>query len=231
MSRLLPLALALAFPALAHASAVTASLELATAAVACLLILACLPLRARPVLALSLLAAGAALLALLHASGHAHLPLMLPPVLFNLAVGLYFARSLAPGRMPLIERIVRALNNGQVHDSGVPAYARAWTRAWAVILLTLAAINAALALLAQPNGVLLGLGFTPPLTVPLALWSLFANLLNYLIVAVVFVGEYAYRCRRFPHSDYGGFVGFLKRVGRLGPAFWRGSDAAVGPKA
>ena len=230
MSRLLPVALALAFPVLAHASAVTASLELASAAVACLLILVCLPLRAKPVLALGLLAAGVALLTLLHASGHAHLPLMLPPVLFNLAVGLYFARSLAPGRMPLIERIVRALNHGEVHHPEVPAYARTWTRAWATILLTLAAINAALALLAEPKGLLLGLGLSPPLSVPLEVWSLFANLLNYLIVAVVFVGEYLYRSRRFPHSDYGGFVGFLKRIGRLGPAFWRGSDAAAGSK-
>lgn len=230
MNRLLPVALALAFPVLAHASAVTASLALATIAVACLLILVCLPLRTRPMPALFVLAAGAALLALLHASGHAHLPLMLPPVLFNLAVGLYFARSLAPGRMPLIERIVRALNEGQVHDPEVPAYARAWTRAWAGILLTLAAINAVLALLAEPKGLLLSFGLAPPVSVPLALWSLFANLLNYLIVALVFVGEYVYRSRRFPHSDYGGFVGFVKRVGRLGPAFWRGSDAAVGSK-
>lgn len=230
MSRLLPIAFALAFPVLAHASALQASLELATAAVACLLVLVCWPLRSRPAIALSVLAAGAALLALLYRSGHAHLPLMLPPVLFNLAVGLYFARSLAPGRMPLIERIVRALNNGQVHHPDVPAYARAWTRGWAVILLTLAAINAALALLAEPKGLLLGLGLSPPLSVPLEVWSLFANLLNYLIVAVVFVGEYLYRSRRFPHSDYGGFMGFLKRVGRLGPAFWRGSDAAAGSK-
>jgi uncharacterized membrane protein len=228
VSRGLPIALALAFPALAHASAVYASLELATAAVACLLLLVCWPLRARPLAAIMLFAAGVTTLVLLYRSGHAHLPLMLPPVLFNLAIGLYFARSLGVGCMPLIERIVRALNDGQVHHPDVPAYARAWTRIWAVLLLTLAAINALLALLAAPKGVLLSLGVTPPLTVPLALWSLFANLLNYLIVAVVFVAEYVYRSRRFPHSDYGGFVGFLKRVGRLGPAFWRGSDAAAG---
>ncbi len=230
MSRLLPIALALAFPALAHASAVYASLELATLAVACLLVLVCWPLRTRPLIALTAFAAGAAVLTLLYLSGHAHLPLMLPPVLFNLAIGLYFARSLAPGRMPLIERIVRALNNGEVHHPDVPAYARAWTRTWAVLLLTLAAINAVLALLAEPKGLLLSLGLAPPLTVPLELWSLFANLLNYLIVALVFVAEYAYRSRRFPHSDYGGFVGFLKRVGRLGPTFWRSSGAAGGSR-
>lgn len=230
MSRLLPIALALAFPVLAHASAMRASLELATAAVACLVVLLAWPLRARPAIAVSLLAAGAVVLVLLYRSGHAHLPLMLPPVLFNLAIGLYFARSLVPGRVPLIERIVRALNDGQVHHPDVPAYARAWTRAWAVILLVLAALNAALAVLATPNGVLISLGFTPVPAVPLELWSLFANLLNYLIVAVVFMAEYVYRSRRFPHSDYGGFVGFLKRVGRLGPAFWRGSDAARGAR-
>jgi uncharacterized membrane protein len=123
--------------------------------------------------------------------------------------------------MPLIERIVRALNDGQVHHPDVPAYARAWTRSWAVLLLSLATLNLLLALLATPSGLLHAFGITPVPAVPLAVWSLFANFLNYAIVAIVFVAEYVYRGRRFPRHDYGGFVGFLRRIARLGPAFWR----------
>jgi len=221
VSRLLPVTLAIAFPLLAHASAVTRSLSLATTAVACLVLLLAWPLRARPPAFVGVLVAAATLLALLWRAGNAHLPLMLPPVLFNAALGLYFARSLAPGRMPLIERIVRALNDGQVRHPDVPAYARRLTAMWAVLLLGLAVINAVLGLLATPEGLLHSFGFTPWPAVPLALWSLFANLLNYLIVAVVFLGEYAWRQRRFPEHDYGGFIGFLRRVAGLGPAFWR----------
>jgi uncharacterized membrane protein len=219
--RLLALVLALAFPLLAHASAVWQSLPLATAAVACLVLLLSLPLRARPLLWLGVLIFAALGLALLLRSGHAHLPLMLPPVLFNAAAGMFFLRSLQPGRMPLIERIVRALNDGNVHHPDVPAYARAWTRTWAVLLLSLAVLNLLLALLATPSGLLHSFGLTPVLAVPLTVWSLFANFLNYAIVAVVFVAEYVYRGRRFPRHDYGGFVGFLRRVAGLGPAFWR----------
>lgn len=221
MSRLLPLALALAFPLLAHASAVGNSLSLASAAVACLLLLLCWPLRHRPLAFATGLLASALLLVGLWRAGHAHLPLLLPPVLFNLALGLYFARSLESGSTPLIERIVRALNNGQVPHPEVPAYARRLTVMWASLLISLAAINAVLALLATPQGLLHTFGFSPTPAVPLAMWSLFANLLNYLIVAAVFLGEYAYRSRRFPEHDYGGFVAFLKRVAGLGPAFWR----------
>jgi len=221
VSRLLPLLLALAFPALAHASAVWNSLPLASAAVACLSLLLCWPLRTRPRVFGAALTAAGLLLAALAYLGHSHLPLLLPPVLFNAALGLYFARSLKAGRVPLIERIVRAMNEGQVPHPDVPAYARRLTLLWAVLLLGLAAVNALLGLLATPQGLLHTLGFAPKPAVPLALWSMFANLLNYLIVAAVFLAEYAYRRRRFPQHDYGGFVGFLRRVAGLGPAFWR----------
>jgi uncharacterized membrane protein len=221
VSRLLPVLLALAFPLLAHASALSQSLTLATAAVACLVLLLAWPLRVRPLAFVGVLALAAALLTLLWRAGHAHLPLMLPPVLFNAALGLYFARSLAPGRMPLIERIVRALNDGEVRHPDVPAYARRLTRMWALLLLSLAAICAVLGLLATPEGLLHSFGIEPRPAVPLALWSLFANVLNYLIVALVFLLEYVWRKRRFPQHDYGGFIGFLRRVAGLGPAFWR----------
>ena len=53
---------------------------------------------------------------------------------------------------------------------------------------------------------------TPPVTVPQEWWSLFANLIGYLIVAAFFVIEYAYRRRRFPRQPYRNMLDFLRRM-------------------
>lgn len=223
MSQRASLLLALAFLLLAHASAVAQSEPLALLATAVLGLLLIGPLhrqRGRFLLALLGLAA---LLLLLRTSGLAHLPLLLPPVVITGMLGLTFARSLRPGHMPLIERIVRALNGGQLPDPGVPAYARRLTSVWALLLLGLTLINLLLALLAVPGGVLHALAVPLPLSVPLAWWSTFANGINYLLIGGFFVAEYAYRKRRFPHQSYRNFGDFIGRVARLGPAFWRES--------
>jgi hypothetical protein len=84
-----------------------------------------------------------------------------------------------------------------------------------------AAANTVLALIASPQGLLLAAGFTPPVTVPLEVWSLFANVLNYLIVGAFFVLEYGYRRRRFPQQPYRHIFDFLRRAGAAGPAVLR----------
>ena len=81
---------------------------------------------------------------------------------------------------------------------------------WTALLVVLAVINAALALCADPDGLLLTFGVQPAVTVPLNLWSLFANVLNYLLVAALFVGEFAYRRRRFPQQPYRGLLDFTQ---------------------
>lgn len=221
--RWLPALLALAFPVLAHVSAAAGSTHYAVAAVGCLLLLLCLPLRGRTLPFALALAASSGLLAALVASGRPGLLLLFPPVLLNAAFGSYFARSLAPGRTPLIERVVRALHPEAIDEPGVPGYARAVTRMWALLLLMLAAVNLMLALLAAPGGLMLAVGLTPPIAVSDAQWSLFANLLNYAIVALVFVAEYAWRRRRFPGQQHRSLPEFLRHMAQLGPAFWRGS--------
>ena len=57
-------------------------------------------------------------------------------------------------------------------------------------------------------------------------WSLFANVLNYVIVAAVFLLEFAYRRRRFPGRPYRGSLDFLRRTAarRAGS---RGDDTAA----
>lgn len=227
MSRWLPLLLGVAFPLLAHASVVVDSpliaSSLALAAVTSLGLLLLWPLRHRVVPFFLLLALLLALVFWLSRLGGVQLPLMLPPVLFPGALGLYFARSLVPGRMPLIERLARVIHGGEPLDPGIPAYARRLTLLWTLLLLGLAAWSLWLALMATPGGLLATLGIQPPWPLPLALWSLFANLLDYLIIGAFVLVEYIWRRHRFPDQPYNGIGDFFSHVARLGPSFWRGA--------
>ncbi len=216
-----PLLLALAFLILAHASAVSQSPVLALLAGGVLGLMLSWPLRTRSAVFLLALLTTAGVLWWLQRNGHPFLPLLLPPVVFNAVVGLYFARSLRAGRTPLIECIVLAIHDGRLPDPEVPRYARRLTVSWAVLLFGLALLNFVLALLAEPAGLLLSFGIAPPLRVPLAWWSAFANGINYAVIGAFFVGEYAYRRRRFPNPIYRNFADFMARVAKLGPTFWR----------
>ena len=99
---------------------------------------------------------------------------------------------------------------------------------WTALFVVLAAINAALALCAEPGGLLLSFGVQPAVTVPLSLWSLFANVLNYVLVAALFVGEFVFRRRRFPQQPYRGLLDFTGRVASLG-AMFRDANAGSAP--
>ncbi|MCM2336217.1 MAG: hypothetical protein NDI66_05485, partial [Pseudomonas sp.] len=101
-------------------------------------------------------------------------------------------------------------------------YTRRLTAAWAALLALVSLANATLALLAVPDGVLARLGHPPgALAIAQTQWSLWANLVNYGVVALFFVAEFAFRHRRFPQRSYRGFPDFLRQLARLGPAFWR----------
>jgi uncharacterized membrane protein len=158
----------------------------------------------------------------LYRHGLTALPLLLVPVLFVALVAWLFGRSLRAGRVPLINRIVSGLDGVPPEQlpADVAAYARRLTAAWAGVLALLGLANLVLALLASPGGLLAQAGITPPWPVTHAQWSWFANLLNYGLVGGFFVLEFQYRRRRFPGRD-GGFFSFLRRMGGLGPAFWR----------
>jgi uncharacterized membrane protein len=220
--RAVPVLLALAFLVLAHVAAATGDTSWATASVACLALLLTWPLHRRGLAFFVALAIASIVVVLLHASGRSALVLLFPPVLLTAAFGLYFARSLRDGRTPLIHRIVQALHPDALAQPGVIDYARRVTQLWAVLLLALAAINALLALLAVPGGLLAAFGFDPTPKISDAQWSLFANGLNYLLIALVFIAEFAWRRHRFPQpTPYRGLPDFLMRVARLGPEFWR----------
>jgi uncharacterized membrane protein len=119
----------------------------------------------------------------------AHLPgllLYVPPVAINLALCLFFARTLRRGHEPLVSRFARIERGGQLAPD-LARYTRNLTRAWAGFFVLMAAISATLAV-----------------TGSVATWSLFSNILNYLLVVLFFILEYVYRrvCyRHHPHAS------------------------------
>jgi uncharacterized membrane protein len=213
------IALAVCYPLLAHLAVVTGSQWLTAASLIVLAAIALLPGlrrgRARAWLAAAALVVALGLLARWQL---VWLPLYAPSVLADFLVAFIFGRTLVAGRTPLIERIVRLLHAPEEQlDPGVLAYARRLTLAWALLFAALGALSLGLALCAAPNGILLLLGVTPPLRVPQHLWSLYANFIEYLIVAAFFAAEYAYRRRRFPQQPYANIVDFLRRMLAVAP--------------
>ena len=83
-------------------------------------------------------------------------------------------------------------------DPAIPAYTRRLTITWTALFCAMALLNLLLALCAVPSGILAMLNVDPPVEVSLRTWSLFANVLNYLITGGFFLAEHAYRQRRFP---------------------------------
>ena len=216
------------YPPLAHLAALSGRPGLIAASIGWLLLLVLLPeLRRRSLAAWIVLAAG---LAGLYAITGSSAPLrmqFLPPILMFGFMAWVFGHTLRRGRTPLIESIIRALNGpADSLDENVLSYARRLTAVWTALFVLLGVINTVLALCAEPDGLLLTFGLQPPVTVPLSLWSLFANVLNYLLVAVLFVAEFLYRQHRFPQQPYRGLLDFTRSVVSLGAMHAHASAAS-----
>lgn len=216
--------LSAAYPLLAHAASTLREPRLAALALLdIVLILLVLPLVHGRAWAWLVVAASAAGLWAVQHSSLLPVLLLLPPVLFPGLVAWWFWRTLAPGRQPLILRIVAALEHCTPETLAPPLarYARRLTRLWALLLAGICMANLLLGIIAVPDGLLVQLGHRPVVTVPQAVWSWFANLLDYGLVAIAFVVEYVVRMRLFPDRPYRTPVEFVRRLGALGPAFWR----------
>lgn len=219
----LRLALALAYPLLAHIASGRQDRMLAAIALADIALIVLLePLLQRRIRAWALLAAILSGLWWLARTPYALLPLLLVPVAFVTLVAWGFGRTLRAGQIPLIGRIVAALEAipYALLAPELRSYTRSLTLAWATLLATLALCNLAMALLAVPGGLLASVGIAPPLAVSRTQWSWFANISDYGIVGGFMLLEFAYRQRRFP-GRYHSLLDFLQRLARLGPAFWR----------
>jgi uncharacterized membrane protein len=147
------------------------------------------------------------------------LPLLLVPGVLIATVGYGFGRTLRHGRVPLITRMVAGLDAvpASALSSELRTYSRRLTAMWAGLLLVLALLNLLLACVA-PNGLLDCLGRPLPLAWAPQPWL--AGLLNTTIMCGFFVLEFNIRQRIFP-GRYPSLLDFLRRMGRLGPDFWR----------
>jgi uncharacterized membrane protein len=147
----------------------------AVSILAALLVLPPLLLSPSPATLLAFLSAAALLaLLLLFAPQAIQRLVYAPPLLITLFLLTLFARSLLPGRQPLVSRIARLM-----HDNPSPAllrYTRGVTVAWVVFLALMLLEVIALGLFAGPQR-----------------WSLFTNFYNYLLLGLFFVLEFSLR--------------------------------------
>jgi len=220
----------LSYPLLAHVAVLSGRPGLIAASIGWLLVLILIPglQRLRPVAWIILATASIGLYWIAGSSAALLLP-FLPPILIDGFMAWVFGHTLRRGRMPLIERIVRALNGPQDDlNDDILRYTRRLTGVWTALFVLLAVSNASLALCAEPGGLLLTVGVQPPVTVPLNQWSLLANVLDYLLVGALFIIEFAFRRRRFPQQPYRGLLDFTRRVVSLGAMFRSASTATEG---
>jgi uncharacterized membrane protein len=91
----------------------------------------------------------------------------------------YFGRTLARGREPLLTRFARGIH-GEL-PAPMEIFMRRLTVAWCVFCGGQVAVSVVLFAYA-----------------PLSAWSLFVNILNFPLVALMFLGQFAYRAIRHP---------------------------------
>jgi uncharacterized membrane protein len=218
ISRILTTTLAIAYPVVAHLAVAKASLPLTVAAVAILAATILVPglFKGSKIawVVLPFVIAGCAWLAQARVPA---LPLFIAPILVPMFLAWFFGQSLAPGRTALIAQFIRAVHRDREPDPAVWSYAISLTKVWTGFFILAATINLSLALIASPDGLLLASGIQPPVTVPREWWSLFANCIGYVLIAVFFVVEYAYRRYRFPQQPYRNMYEFLRQMAAVAP--------------
>lgn len=121
--------------------------------------------------------------------------LYMPPILLPLLLFGVFGRTLMPGQTPIITAIGEEARGPL--STELRSYTRRVTLLWTTIFFAMVSASLLLPFLASKE-----------------LWSLFTNLINYLVVAALFVGEYIYRRLRFRDHDHPSFPDYLRIVFR-----------------
>ena len=94
-----------------------------------------------------------------------------------------FGRTLMPGRESLVTRLARRVHGTLPKE--IERYTRQVTIAWCLFFAGMALTSLLLFILA-----------------PIAVWSVFANLLNVPLVVAMFLAEYLYRILRYPNFSH-----------------------------
>ena len=117
----------------------------------------------------------------------------LPPIYVSGLLLYLFGRTLRPGREPLVTRFMRLMREPTPETL---RYTRIVTWVWTVFFAAMLAESIGLALFA-----------------PRPVWSLFCNVLNYLFIAALMLGEYGYR--RVHHPASYTFGDMLRRLAHV----------------
>lgn len=120
-----------------------------------------------------------------------------PPVLINAALAVVFGMSLRAPRVPVISVFAR-LEQG-ILPPDLAYYTRWLTWIWTVFFAAMAAIAVVLASFGSLDA-----------------WSTFSNIINYVLVGLLFVGEYFYRRRRFRAYRHATLMELVQNVRRTG---------------
>lgn len=199
------MSLLLAYPLLALAGALTRWQVFPLVALLLLPTLVMLPsLLARRAIAwlIWLVLLGALLLLWRH--GLADLALETVPLLISLLLAYWFGSTLAEDE-PLIARFVIAIEGAdRLQEPGVASYARHLTWFWTVLLLAQSLLQVVLLACAEHSGLLARFGLHNPWPIADRLASVWLHVGTYLMLGVVFLGEYAWRRWRFRHLSHPG---------------------------
>lgn len=191
------LLLLVTYPLAVHAGVLTGLMWPAIAALMALLLLPPLLLSPTPGHLLRVVVIVALLAALLRSiPGALERFVYAPPVLFTLLLLFLFARTLLPGKQPLISRVAWLL-----HESPSPAllrYTRQVTVAWVVFFTLLLLEVVCLGLFASPE-----------------MWSLFTNFYNYLLIVVFLLSEFYLRRFFISAGERMSLTEFFRKLGDL----------------
>lgn len=121
--------------------------------------------------------------------------LYVPPIALNAGLCWLFGRTLTRARVPLIARYAQ-MEQGALTEE-LAAYTRRLTWAWTLLFAGAALASLLLAVSGNRDA-----------------WSLFTNLVNYLLVAALFLGELAYRRVRFRNYRHQSPLQLLRNVRR-----------------
>lgn len=190
----MPVALIILYPLLVHLSVVTDVPQLQVAAIicfACGLLFKSLQRGSKTAwLVLLSISAAAVSFGFLDITLYV---LYLPPILLPMLLLFVFGRTLLPGQEPLVTAIGEA-SRGPLSPA-MRHYTRRITQFWCAVFVVMMSWSLILPWLQQPE-----------------LWSWFTNIINYGLVALLFLGEFILRKFLFPDHNHPGFVEYLRIV-------------------
>ena len=128
--------------------------------------------------------------------------LYFPPILILFSMFILFSHSLQSGQTPLITRYALIINNNKKLEDRHFRYTQSLTRVWAVFLLLMVLTSVFLAIFYSPH-----------------IWSLFSNIISYILITVFFIIEFFYRKRYLSDitSVQGGFFKYLRKIIKIRP--------------